>query len=112
MTIIHTPKAQARQMKGMLVFIAALVLFIILLRIIGLITDWFLVPGGGLRDDLHRNPPGQNQDGRPLRCGIFSCPLCKSPDRDAALKRTPFRRSGGRVSVFRSGKWNRPHSKS
>ena len=41
MTIIHTPKAQARQMKGMLVFVAALVLFVVLLRIIGLITDWF-----------------------------------------------------------------------
>ena len=41
MTIIHTPKAQARQMKGMLIFIAALVIFIIFLRIIGLITDWF-----------------------------------------------------------------------
>jgi uncharacterized protein len=41
MTIMHTPKAQARQMKGMVVFIAALVLFVVLLRIIGLITDWF-----------------------------------------------------------------------
>ena len=41
MTIIHAPKAQARQMKGMLIFIVALVLFISLLRIIGLITDWF-----------------------------------------------------------------------
>ena len=41
MTIIHTPKTQARQMKGMIAFIAALVIFIVLLRIIGLITDWF-----------------------------------------------------------------------
>ena len=41
MTIIQMPKAQARQMKGMFVFVAALVLFMTLLRLIGLITDWF-----------------------------------------------------------------------
>ena len=39
MTVIHTP--QARPMRGMIIFVAALVLFIIFLRIIGLITDWF-----------------------------------------------------------------------
>ena len=39
MTVIHTP--QARPMRGMIVFVAALVLFIVFLRIIGLITDWF-----------------------------------------------------------------------
>jgi len=41
MTLIHAPKAQARQMKGMLIFVAVLVLFIVLMRIIGLITEWF-----------------------------------------------------------------------
>ncbi len=39
MTIIRTP--QARPMRGMIIFVAALVLFIVFLRIIGLITDWF-----------------------------------------------------------------------
>ncbi len=41
MTIIRTPQTQARQMKGVILFVAALVLFMILMRIIGLITEWF-----------------------------------------------------------------------
>ncbi|MCE5283970.1 MAG: UPF0182 family protein [Deltaproteobacteria bacterium] len=41
MTIIRTPRGQARPMRGMIVFIAALVLLMIFLRVIGLITDWF-----------------------------------------------------------------------
>lgn len=41
MTIFHTPKTQARQMKGTFGFIALLALFVILFRIIGLVTDWF-----------------------------------------------------------------------
>ena len=39
MTVIHTP--QARPMRGMIIFVVALVLFIMFLRVIGLITDWF-----------------------------------------------------------------------
>jgi uncharacterized membrane protein (UPF0182 family) len=41
MSIIQIPKAQARQMKGTIAVVAALVVFVALLRIIGLITDWF-----------------------------------------------------------------------
>ncbi|MHB9098370.1 MAG: UPF0182 family membrane protein [Syntrophales bacterium] len=41
MTVIRTPRAQARPMRGMIVFITALVLLIAFLRIIGLMTDWF-----------------------------------------------------------------------
>ncbi|MHB8908472.1 MAG: UPF0182 family membrane protein [Syntrophales bacterium] len=41
MTVIRTPRAQARPMRGMIVFITALVLLIAVLRIIGLLTDWF-----------------------------------------------------------------------
>ncbi|MCX5822222.1 MAG: UPF0182 family protein, partial [Deltaproteobacteria bacterium] len=41
MTIIRTPQTQARQMKGVILFVAGLVLFMILMRIIGLITEWF-----------------------------------------------------------------------
>ena len=41
MTVIHTPRAQARPMRGMIVFITALVLLIAVLRVIGLLTDWF-----------------------------------------------------------------------
>ena len=41
MTIIRTPQTKARQMKGVILFVAALVLFMILTRIIGLITEWF-----------------------------------------------------------------------
>ncbi len=41
MTILHTPQTQARQMKMVIFFVVALVLLMILLRVIGLITDWF-----------------------------------------------------------------------
>jgi uncharacterized membrane protein (UPF0182 family) len=41
MTTIHTPQSQIRQMKGVIIFIAAMVLLMIFLRIVGLITDWF-----------------------------------------------------------------------
>ncbi|MBU0653136.1 MAG: UPF0182 family protein, partial [Proteobacteria bacterium] len=41
MTIIRTPQTQVRQMKGVILLVAALVLFMILTRIIGLITEWF-----------------------------------------------------------------------
>ncbi|MEI7672378.1 MAG: UPF0182 family protein, partial [Deltaproteobacteria bacterium] len=41
MTIIRTPQPQARQMKGVFLFIAALVLFMLLTQIIGMITEWF-----------------------------------------------------------------------
>ena len=41
MTAVRTPHPQTRQMKWMILFIAALVLLVVFLRIIGLITDWF-----------------------------------------------------------------------
>ncbi|MFH1911483.1 MAG: UPF0182 family protein, partial [Pseudomonadota bacterium] len=41
MTAVRTPHPQTRKMKGMILFIAALVLLVVFLRIIGLITDWF-----------------------------------------------------------------------
>ncbi|MBU0574841.1 MAG: UPF0182 family protein, partial [Proteobacteria bacterium] len=41
MTTIRTPHPRTRQMKVMILFIAALVLLVVFLRIIGLITDWF-----------------------------------------------------------------------
>ena len=41
MTAVRTPHRQTRQMKGMIFFIAALVLLVVFLRIIGLITEWF-----------------------------------------------------------------------
>ena len=41
MTTVHTPQSQMRQIKGVILFIAVMVLFMIFLRIIGLITEWF-----------------------------------------------------------------------
>ncbi|MCX5818691.1 MAG: UPF0182 family protein [Deltaproteobacteria bacterium] len=41
MTTVHTPQSQMRQMKGVILFIAVMVLLVIFLRIIGLITEWF-----------------------------------------------------------------------
>ena len=41
MTVIRTPRSQIRQMRGVLLFVAAFVLLTFFLRIIGLITDWF-----------------------------------------------------------------------
>ncbi|PJC73309.1 MAG: hypothetical protein CO013_07140, partial [Syntrophobacterales bacterium CG_4_8_14_3_um_filter_58_8] len=41
MTILRTPQTQVRQMKGVILFVAVLVLFMILMQIIGLITEWF-----------------------------------------------------------------------
>ena len=41
MTTVHTPQSQMRQMKGVILFIAVIVLLMIFLRIIGLITEWF-----------------------------------------------------------------------
>ena len=41
MTIIRTPHAQPKPMKGMIVVIAALALLALFFRIIGLITEWF-----------------------------------------------------------------------
>lgn len=41
MTTVRTPHPRTRQMKVMILFIAALVLLVVFLRIIGLITDWF-----------------------------------------------------------------------
>ena len=41
MTVIRTPRSQIRQMRGVLLFVAAFILLTFFLRIIGLITDWF-----------------------------------------------------------------------
>ena len=41
MTTIPMPKSQIRQMKGVIFFIAVMVLLTAFLRIIGLITEWF-----------------------------------------------------------------------
>ena len=41
MTTVRIPHPKSRQMKGMILFIAALVLLVVFLRIIGLITEWF-----------------------------------------------------------------------
>ena len=41
MTTVPMPQSQMRQMKGVIFFIAVMVLLMVFLRIIGLITEWF-----------------------------------------------------------------------
>ena len=88
MTTVRTPRT--RQMKGMILFIAALVLLVVFLRIIGLITDWFWFSGSGLSADLHRDPPGEDQDRLSLWRGFLPHLLRQSPDRSAPFAGTHF----------------------
>ncbi len=111
MTVIHTP--QARPMRGMIVFVAALVLFIIFLRIIGLITDWFWFQEVGYQTIFTVTLLAKIKTGALFGAGFFILlygnlliALACRGIRSSAIRRGPGR------SASPSGRWNRASSRS